>query len=178
MSNEETGAAETASEAPASAAKAPSGFNLNRANVKEVSTTSEGQWMHLRHPVNEHLLYIGDGADEDGNVTDVSKAVPVRVKILFAKNRKLVEYRRSLERDATMGMSNKVLSEEQEEELNLTILRRSIVEFDNVWKGDMELDASNEKHKEIFFGMADEYIVQCIKFSANLSHFFGTGSKG
>ena len=178
MSNEENGAAETAHEAPTPAAKAPGGFNLDSAKVKEVSTTSEGQWMHLRHPIDEHLLYIGEGADDAGKLLDLEKAKPVRVKILFAKNRKLVEYRRSLERDATMGLNNRVLSEEQDEEINLAVLRRSIVEFENVWKGDTELNATNETHKEMFFAMADEYVIQVLKFTTALTHFFGGGSKG
>ena len=178
MSNEETGAAETASEAPVAAPKAPGGFNLNAAKVKEITTTSAGKWMHLRHPIEEHKLFVGEGADSEGRATDVEKARPVRVKILFAKNPQLVEYRRSLSREATMGMTDKKLTDEQEEEINLAILRRSIVEFDNVWKGDLELDAKYDEHKEIFFGMAEEYVIQVLKFTTLTSNFFGVGSKG
>ena len=176
MSIEETGAAETANEAPVSAASAPGGFNLTSAPVKEKTENAEAEWYHLRHPTLDHPLYVGDGVNADGTADDLTNAKPVRVKVLFARHKSLVAEKRRLEKQASIGARNKAATPEQEEKIALAVLRKAVVQFENVWHGDTELDASIEAHKETFFNMADEYVAQVGEFSTEQSHFFDSGS--
>ena len=176
MSDHLEDAAEAANETPGSAKAAPGGFNLASAPVKDKTENAAAEWLHLRHPLEDHLLYIGAGAKSDGSLDDVTQASPVRVKVLFARHKTLVTEKRRLEKQATLGARNRAATPEQEEKIALAVLRKAIVEFDNVWHGDTELDASNESHKEMFFNMADEYVDQVGTFSTERTHFFDTGS--
>lgn len=50
------------------------------------------QTLHLRHPVLEHLMYFGEGADSDFSLVDESKCEPVEVDVLSAASTEYVQF--------------------------------------------------------------------------------------
>ena len=157
---------------------APEGFDLSAAPVKETVDKSEGAWMHLRHPSKNHQLYVGPGVNSDGSIGTSTEAKAVRVKVLYARSRQVIEHQRRLDREATLNAGSKMPTIEQSEEMGLAVLRFVIVGFENLYFKGRALDAKHDDDKTVFMNMADEYVTQVSTFSTELSHFFGSGSSG
>ena len=156
------------------------GFDLTAAPVKERASNGTA-WMHLKHPTMGHPLHVGprnSAVSIHGEHNGAEDASPVRVKVRYARSKAMIDKRRQLDRNTAMNSGGRELGPEAEEESVKAMVRYAIVEFENVIHGGTALDASREDHKDLFLGMADEYIAQIAEFSANLSHFFDAASGG
>lgn len=147
------------------------GFNL--ASVK----FNEEAWLHLRHPAYDHLLYVGEDADDQGRLVGQSlDAKPVRVLVLNSKHAKVRKTRADLEQ-AALDNGKAITSAVEDEILKGTILS-AMAKFENVYHGDKELDAENDDDKVLFCQITESYFEQVAVFSAKRENFFVEGSSG
>ena len=179
--SQNTSSATAAQEAATEATTAMAGFDLTAAPVKQAADNADGAWMHLAHPTMGHPLYVGpqgSAVSKHGELNGAADALPVRVKVRYARSKAMVSKRRQLDRNATLSSGGKVLGPEAEDEAAKAMVRYSIMEFDNVIHNGTVLDASRDEHKDLFLSMADEYTGQVAGFSTELSNFFDVASGG
>lgn len=153
-------------------AKRVGGFDLSH------GVFVDSAWLHLLHPAFGHELYVGEGVEDNGEPGYAKDPKPVRVKLRRMDSKEMIEKRAKLSQAAMAQSGNKELSEEVDKEINETMLRYSILKFENVYYQGRALDAKKEADKKLFFDMPANYRVQVMFFAGTVEHFFDEGCKG
>ena len=153
-------------------AKAVGGYDLSHGAFVEDAC------LHLRHPAFNHELYVGKGVDKAGRREGAKDPKPVRVHLRRIDSQAMVEKKRQLQRAATAQAGGKEIAEEVQNDIDETMLKFSILEFENVYYKGRALDAADEEDKNLFINMQNNYSVQVMIFIAEVENFFDEGCKG
>lgn len=142
-------------------------MELNRFNTKDPA--EKGAFMHLRHPVLQHLMYAeGPNVDENGlwdGEGDEPEKVGLTVKGAEAPS--LKKYLQGLRK-----RSLKTRKEGSDEEEGLKFVYRTVMKFHNITSDGRPLDANNESDVELFFSQSSDLVLQVTQFSGEALNFF------
>lgn len=137
---------------------------MNFDKLNTVSGADKGAWLHLKHPALGHLLYTGEGADEDGRLKVKEKASKVRVYVQGMES----EAVQNVVREA---QKNQLKSEGDEEADGFAIGCALVTEFEGIERDGEPLKATNE-NKTDFFKQSSSLITQVTQFASNRANFY------
>ena len=160
--------------------KAPvgGGFNLGKVKVQESIDSGEGVWLHLRHPIDGHLLFTGSDADEYGRVSDdenPGNAKPCRVKVISTQS---MRYRRiEFKINRETAKSRRRFDFEDADESTYEKAAALIVDMENVPDDTGRLlDGKSKDDKMILLKAARSFADQIVVAAEDSSLFFAKGS--
>jgi hypothetical protein len=125
-----------------------------------------GAFLQLRHPVLGHLLYSGEGTDEEGAWIDKTKT-PKEVGVMCRGiESATVQGRLKKSRKGAMAGGDR-----DDEALGLVLVCSIVVKFINLQSGGKPLEAT-QANKEAFFDQSDDLVRQVIDFAKEKGNFF------
>jgi hypothetical protein len=143
-------------------------MDFARLNTK--TAAAKGAELHLRHPVLGHLLYSGDGCDENGAWDGTGEPAKVVVYVRGMESKPVQDELRRLrvarvkdKRDADM------------EESGLALVCALVIGFGGLTKDGNPMEPT-EENKRAFFAQSDDLVEQVSTFAQDKANFFATGS--
>lgn len=142
-------------------------MDISKINTK--NPAEQGAFLHLRHPVLEHLMYVeGKGVDENGKWDgNGEEPKPVGVTVKGSEAPSLKKYLL-----ASRKRSVKSRDFDQEEE-GLKFMCKAVISFHGLTKDGADLDASSVDDVRMFFEQSANLIEQVTAFSSEALNFFG-----
>lgn len=140
-------------------------MDFNKLNT--VDGADKGAWLHLKHPALGHLLYTGEGADDDGRLVKKGQAKPVRVFVQGMESEAVQNIVREYQK-------KNLSSESDKEEEGFVIGCALVTDFDGINKDGEPMTATKE-NKIAFFKQSGALVEQVTKFAANRANFYEAG---
>ena len=161
-------------------------MGMNVSGLRSIrSERNEPRWMHLRHPVDNHELWHGPGADAEGRLVKGQlrdQSDPVRVLVLSNASdkykvyldRKLMDARKRKRKDP--HWRDKLTIDDLAQE-DVRDIAACIVDIQGMEKDDgTEYDASVPEDVADFCSIHEGFRRQIEDFSCEERNFFGHGS--
>ncbi len=129
-------------------------------------SAERGVKLHLRHPVLNHLLYYGSGADPDDGqwVNRVQSPQPITVTVRGFENRGAQERLHRIRDATTKGPpSPSTLAVVAGEETSLDFVCSVVIGFTGITRNSVPL-AATEVNKRMFFEQSENLVEQVIDF--------------
>ena len=144
-------------------------MKLNKLETK--TGAGKGAFLHLRHPALDHLLYTGEGADDDGMLIDKDKATKVGCYVLGMESERVRERAKAIQR-AKMKSGG----DENAEDIGIEFVSSLVTEFVGVEDENGKPLKADDEGKRLFFSQSDGLVEQVMKFAGDRANFFKGGS--
>lgn len=126
------------------------------------SGASKGAFLHLKHPALGHKLYTGEGADQDGMLTDKAKASPVGCHVMGLESERVRERAKAIQ---------KMRLEGDDEENGLEFICSLVTEIVGFEKDGKPMQTT-EENKRAVFQQSDGLVEQVLNFAKDRANFF------
>lgn len=133
-------------------------------SLETKSRANRGAFLHLKHPALGHRLWTGEGADEEGRVTDQEKAEKVGVWVVGLESERVRERAKALQKSA-------MKEEDGADEAGLEFVCGLVTEFHGLTKDGKPLPATDQAKRE-FFQQSDAFVEQVTEFASDRANFW------